>query len=250
MHTIKISVLMDVMLGCNEDDIYTGDILLYQSNTPSSSIQRLFTDSMWNHIGIAVRLSDPNDYNSVVSGSEGFLCSLDFIDTNTLDVITRSITTGMALIPLGIMRSRYSRIAVRHLKVEYRDYYIINKILNHIDKFKSDKFVTSTLTILGPILGTSIKTEQNSTFCSENVGYFLKNMGENISIELGLLAPGHFIPSTLPLERYMSYLSIYHKKETALSTTISCILIITIFFLIIVTLLLPRKLPDHMKYIV
>ena len=232
---------MDPMTQCNENDIYTGDILLYQSNLPSASVQRLFTKSMWNHVGIAVRLNDPNDYNTVISGNKGFLCSMDFINAMTPDVITRTLSTGLVIIPISVMRLRYSRIAVRPLLDKYRDYYIISKILNHIEKYKHDKFVTNPLTMLGPILGTSLKTETFSSFCSENVGYFLINMGESIhSHHLGILAPRDFIPSILSLKTYNSYMYIYHESTTSLSSTISPILIITLLFLIIVTYLLPR----------
>jgi len=233
---------MDVMKPCGEDDIYTGDILLYHSNAVNSNIQRLFTDSMWNHVGVAVRLSDPNDYMSVIQGKNGFLCSMDFINTVTPDVITRTITSGLNLIPIAIMKSRYARIAVRPLKEEYRDYYIVTKILDHIEKFKKDKFVTNPITMLGPLLGTSIKTNTYSSFCSENVGHFLANMGESIPInDMGLLAPRDFIPDMLELAKYRAHMYILQSFDTSLSSNISPIIIITLFFLIIITYLLPRN---------
>jgi len=234
---------MDPMNECNENDIYTGDLLLYQSNEPSSIMQRLFTKSMWNHVGIAVRLKDPNDYTSIISGNEGFLCTMDFINIITPDVITRTMTDGFIIVPLGVMRIRYSRIAVRPILEKYRDYYIVSKILHHVEKFKQDKFVTNPLTILGPVLGTSLKTERYSSFCSENVGYFLTSMGEDIHIKnLGLLAPRDFIPDILFLNKYQHHLLIYQEVDNTLSSIISPIIIITLFFLIIVTYLLPRHI--------
>jgi len=240
---------MDTMDVYDENDICTGDILLYQSNSPSSNIQRLCTKSMWNHVGIAVRLSDPNDYTSVVSGNVGFLCSLDFVNVPTLDVVSRSKNTGLALVPIGLMKVKYSSIAVRPLIKKYSGYYIVEKILEHIENHKNDSFA-SILTVIGPWIGTSLRTENTTTFCSENVGQFLISMGEEIKhTNLGLMAPRDLAPDALELIKYENQLYMYNKKYSPLSETIATLLLLTIIIVIIVTYFLPRNFDDRLKYI-
>lgn len=155
------------------DSIKTGDVFLFSSNTPTATILRVFTGSLYNHVGIAIRLD--RQKNIVLDASPD--STLYVLEINTMardDILTGRKMHGMTLSDFEWVQIRYNQVAVRRLDDSLRKPSMIPLIWEFIRKYHGYEFVKGFLPFIAvwaemPLNGVALGSNM---FCSEKTAYF------------------------------------------------------------------------------
>src|ERR1700722_17457012 len=67
----------------SHDQIKTGDVLLFSSNSATGFLLRTLSNSQWNHVGVAIRLIPPEDDTQEYKISLDEEGKLYILETNT-----------------------------------------------------------------------------------------------------------------------------------------------------------------------
>jgi hypothetical protein len=256
----------------NQHSIKTGDVLLFSGNAPGGFLVRTFVSSMWNHVGIAVRvlkLPDPNNMQKFIYKisltEEGELYVYETNTYSRLDDILGDETTGPGFTHYNFIFSKYNRVAVRKLNDVFRTEKFASLIWEFAEFKKYNKFPKSGLPFLAVWLGISLKDNNldDDMFCSELTAFFylycvgkqyeevtntkfdgqLKTLFGSDSPTTGdKFTPGHYAANHTPNA------CIFFDSETDVYTnyadfwsTIICPIIFAIILIVIVFLTLPNR---------
>lgn len=231
--------------------ILTGDSLLFSSNTSTGFMLKMFTSSLWNHSGIAVRI---NDDGEIVLDSGGKLYVLEINTWERTDAITGKKVLGVGYSDFEWVKKRYNIIVVRAMKEIYRKDKIINRIDKFVSLYRGYEFTTDIEPFLSVWLGVELMEDsgrEKSMFCSEFMSYFYMYILRMNSVEevMGptillprLCAPKHFSYEFTPLSPvFVPHDKIVYIEYCDIGPCLVPILIITFFVLAIVWMTIPRK---------
>lgn len=198
------------------DSVLTGDVLLFTSNTATGFLLRTATSSVWNHVGIAIRLLPDK---RVSGGSDGELYVLELNSGKRYDVLTDTSMDGMTLTEIKWVIPRYNAIAVRRLSSSYRTSKMLSLTASFISKNHGISFSQGLLPFISVWLGIPFAGEnreiegRKELFCSEMTAqyyrYCIKNndfdcctltqlFGYNAPELSSLYIPEHFSSTLTP----------------------------------------------------
>lgn len=149
-------------------NIRTGDVILFCGNTPTGVMLKLFTSSVWNHVGIAVRL-DQNKRVTIDGTGTLFI-----LETNTnlrLDEVSGKEVRGLGYSSLDYCFRNYNKICIRRLKEKYRVPKLIETTENFYKNNFSIEFPNETMPFVNAWLGIKLLPSMCSVgknkFCSQ-----------------------------------------------------------------------------------
>lgn len=163
----------------NLDGIQTGDILVMSGSLPVQQMIKLITASKWNHVGIAVWVSETS--NTVLTDASGIalnnqdrarLMCFESNNDPVYDLLSGQVKDGVRLIPIEHNIQYQERIDVVHLNAErtpdfLERFYTFMLAKSHLSYEPSlFKLLTATLRFV-------IDTRKSSVFCSELVAEYL-----------------------------------------------------------------------------
>lgn len=231
--------------------MYTGDALLFSSNTSTGFFLKTFTSSMWNHSGIAIRI---DSRGNIRLDNKGRLYVLEINTWERVDAITGEKVVGAGYSDYDWVKARYNIIAVRQLKPEYRRRCIISRISNYVNKNRGCKFSTEMEPFLSVWLGIELTddTREDSMFCSEFMYYFysyILRFKPDHSTILGkcvikprLCAPKHFSTEFSPDSTiFLSSDHILYIQYSDFLPSVLSVLIISFFLLTIIWMSLSSR---------
>lgn len=149
------------------EEIETGDTILFSGNSSISTFLKIFTTSKWNHVGIAVKVS-----NNRITEREGDLYVMEISPSERLNHLDSKNTKGVSIIPITSSLFRYNSIKVRKINKIDRD--ITNLTYDFAQRYKDCKFNNSIKRSLKVWLGINSKDDGESAFCSELVYKFYR----------------------------------------------------------------------------
>jgi len=154
------------------DTIKTGDAVLFSGNTPTGFFLRTFVSSEWNHSGIAVRFVNEGSRKKISLTTEG---ELYILETNTgirHDDIYDDEILGAGFSRADFAFKRYNKIAVRRLHDVFRTEQLARLTLEFMDKFRGNKFPSTSLPFLSVWLGIQLSEPSDEMFCSELMAHY------------------------------------------------------------------------------
>ena len=230
--------------------VRTGDALIFSSNTSTGFALRTFTSSLWNHSGIAIRITDDG---RITLDDTGKMYILEINTWERLDAITGEPTVGAGYSDYDWACKRYNITGVRRLKDEYRQKSIIPLIEAFVNKNRGREFTTDIEPFLSVWLGVKLSSDvdRNTMFCSEFMSYFYMEilgysdlvhvLGKSVPTPQ-LCAPKHFsyeFTPTAPIFEKRD--EIINRRYCDAGPCFIPILIITFFLVIVLWSTLPRK---------
>src|SRR5579872_2323623 len=131
--------------------VNTGDVLLFSSNTVTGFILRTATSSMWNHLGIAVRVRiTPEGTPEVTCSLQDTLCVLELNAVSRFDLLTGELNSGMTLSKFQDLSGGYNHIVVRKLREPFRNHPRFLPLINDfIKKYREYVFADRAAPFLG-----------------------------------------------------------------------------------------------------
>ncbi len=162
-----------------KDEIRTGDVLLFSGNTPTGFLLRFFTSSVWNHVGIAIRLKD----NEITLDNTG---DIYVLETNTgirKDYRNGKYIRGLGFSKLDFSIKNYNRVSVRKLKEKYRDENLKKVTEIFYEKNKISEYPTETLPFINVWLGMKIwDITSKNKFCSHLTVEYYQEILNNLKL--------------------------------------------------------------------
>lgn len=236
------------------EDVRTGDVLLFSSNNPTAFLLRLFTSSLWSHVGIAIRIKD----GEITINQEGDLYVLETNTGERFDVFNKEKIKGVGLSPIDWARKKYNRIDCRPLHPKLRTEEFRLKTNEFIQNYKGVEFPTSILPFISVWLGISVdkKYKSDQMFCSEIATRFydftlgavfdVKDqlspiLGDNLEVEHELVRPGDFSQEYSPESPVFTRdQTLIYQAGADLFYVISQPLILTIFIVVLFLMLINQ----------
>lgn len=243
--------------------IKTGDVILCSSNTRTASLLRLFTGSLWNHVGIAIRLTEQKKISLT---EEGKLYILEINTMERYDVLTNKHMKGMTLSDFEWVQGRYNQIGVRRMKDSLRVPELVQNIETFIAKYHGYEFAKGILPFIGvwmelPLAG---ETRGPTMFCTEKTVYFYDEcvapilskqegvayvpgdlrfmFGEDTPYLHNLYKPNHFTHRGNSKGRLWSgQEEIVLRNYTSVFAALLLPLLFTIIIVVMILLVLPRN---------
>ena len=158
--------------------IKTGDVVMFSGNSPTGFLLKTFVSSEWNHSGVAVRFKKEAGKYTVSLTNEG---ELYILDTNTgirRDDVFGYDTEGAAFSRADQVFSKYNKIAVRHLRENFRNEELAALTMEFSKKYRGNLFPGSVLPFISvwlgiPFLEKEISPQKSEDmFCSELTAYY------------------------------------------------------------------------------
>lgn len=158
----------------NTNDIRTGDVLLFSSNTGTAFIVRFCTSTEWNHVAVAVRI---NSKKQITIDETGELYVLEINTFPRKDAISGEMRIGAAYSEFQWVAERYNRVTVRPMRDKYRTSVFARHIPTFYNKYNESKFseVPADYIRAGCTISNGIEKDHKNTasmFCSEYVARF------------------------------------------------------------------------------
>lgn len=254
-------------------NVKTGDVILFSGNATGGFIVKTFVSSMWNHVGIAVRLinipTDSNPHKKKISLTEEG--DLYIYETNTYtrwDDFLQQHSNGPGFTKSEFIFGKYNLIAVRKLNDIFRTERFAELVLEFSHAKKNQNFPKSGLPFLAVWLGIPMKSSNcnmdTEMFCSElTATFYAKCVGPLYESIIGApfdgnpstlfgrgspttsdtYTPGHYSYANTPNSCIFSGKEeIIYKKHSSLFCTIWKPIIILIFLAIIIYITLPKHI--------
>lgn len=157
-----------------KNEIRTGDVLLFSSNTSTGFLTKLFTSSIWNHVGIAIRIRDDK---TISITNEGTLYVLEINTWPRLDAVSGKEEVGAAYSDYDWVCKRYNTVAVRKLREKYRSSSLITSIPSFKKRHGNVTFTSTTWDYFATGIGIQSqedieKKNRDTMFCSEYIAMF------------------------------------------------------------------------------
>lgn len=188
-------------------NVNTGDILLFARTSFQSNWFRMFTDSPYEHVGIAIRLKldpeemrDKNVFDHLVLPGEPFdpmkthLYVMDqMMKEEDYDYLTGEYTAGFRIAAFNSRCKNYREIMVRSLRSldNERSEKFKEKFITFCEKHRGRKFLKGKMNILKFWLGKE-PDEKDGLTCSSLAADFMRDvLGKNVYLYLG---PKDFLP--------------------------------------------------------
>ena len=155
------------------DSVKTGDVILCSSNTPTATVLRLFTGSLYNHVGVAIRLDDAK--NIILDARpDSKLCVMEINTMARHNILTGTVMKGMTLSDFEWVQVRYNQMAVRRMDDSLRQPALIPLIWAFIRRYHGYEFASGLMPFISvwaeyPLSGIS---RGRNMFCSEKTAYF------------------------------------------------------------------------------
>lgn len=92
-------------------DVKTGDTLFFSNNTATGFILKTGTSSLWNHVGLAVRILN----EKITRDDKGELYVFDINSGTRYDPIFKKQVTGASFVSIQKMKKKYNLISYRSL---------------------------------------------------------------------------------------------------------------------------------------
>lgn len=250
------------------NSVKTGDILLFQSNTPTAFILRTFTSSHWNHAGAAVRIKTDG---TVSLDETGLLFVLELNSGKRYDIISQTEMTGLTLTGIQYVVGKYNTISVRRMRDHLRTVEFGAAVAKFITKHHGHDFSDSFLPFISvwlgiPFAGDKRRNEQGKRelFCSEMLAYFYDNCAGPIEAQRTkkpykendfrllfgpeapeiacLYKPGHYSLELTPeCPLFESSEKIIYKVYADVGVVIVQPLLLVLLALVILAMVLPRN---------
>lgn len=237
------------------EQVKTGDILLFSSNSPTGFLLRTFTSSVWNHVGIAVRyILDKSGRCKIVEGREGKLCVLETNACKRYDPFLNEEVVGVGFSSFEYIKEKYNRIDVRMINDDIIPNHFPTKLTKFAKKYRGLRFPNRLSPFLSVWLGIEIiKKDPETIFCSELVAqYIVECLAEMIYDEYSgklsniidkdlpensnMYIPAHYDIEKAPIAKILKEQeTIYISEADLWYVIIPPLLIILIVMLIIAT---------------
>lgn len=121
-------------------DVKSGDTLFFSNNTATGFILKTGTSSLWNHVGIAIRID--ND-NKISTDNTGKLYVFDINSGTRYDPIFKKEINGASYVNIEVMMKKYNIISYRSIIDEFRkSVYFRDRVENFIKHNLGCKFTT------------------------------------------------------------------------------------------------------------
>lgn len=98
-------------------DVKSGDTLFFSNNTATGFILKTGTSSLWNHVGIAIRIINDNEISTT---KEGKLYVFDINSGTRYDPIFKKEISGASYVDIEVMMKKYNIISYRSIIDEFR----------------------------------------------------------------------------------------------------------------------------------
>lgn len=235
------------------ENIKTGDILLFSSNSPTGFLLRTAISSIWNHVGIAVRyIRDENGRCKIVEGSEGILSVFETNACERYDAFVEKNIIGAGFSSIEHIMKKYNRVDVRVVNNDVIPGYFATRLTRFTKKYRGYRFPSDFKPFVSVWLGLELfpkNMSEDNMFCSELVAqYIIECLSENLFEEyngnlsniLGkslpsssnMYTPAHFDISLSPLGKILrEQITIYMSKADLLYIILPPLLLILIFIL-------------------
>jgi len=220
-----------------DEDIKTGDLLLFSSTGLLSSTIKAFTFSKWNHIGIAcwcnLLMKDGSIKQDLFCYEMG---SQEYEDLMTRTVVDK----GVRLVRLANIAEMYDLIAVRKINRRFikGDDSFINEFKNFMQKWKSLPF-PNPLTLLKAYVFKP-GYDNGQVTCAHLSALMLEHMKLiELNMDPSQLSPGHFSHEsrTFPDDIYLDKETIIYRDTRWLEKRQLFIFVIVIVLIIILILI-------------
>lgn len=159
------------------DKVKTGDILFFSNNTATGFLLRTCVSTMWNHVGIAIRVHSSTDqydheHERISLTEEGQLYVLEINTGKRRDALSGNTMVGAAFSSLDVISQRYNFVAVRRLHDNFRTPELAKNTVEFADKYRGYEFTKGVLPFISvwlgiPLAGTETRNETSEMFCSE-----------------------------------------------------------------------------------
>jgi hypothetical protein len=236
--------------ACTVDisEVRTGDVLLFSSNTSTGFVLKTFTSSMWNHAGIAVRISDSDQ---VTTDGSGKLYVLEINTWERTDAITGDKVKGAAYSDYDWVKTRYNLISFRRMNDKYRTEAFVDKLRRVVDATRGCKFTQDISPFISVWLGVQLdgdhrlpRSRPHTMFCSEYMAYIYcecLELGDNSMADIfgydgphipSLCSPKHYSSSVTPNSKIFQCKDVViHRFYSSPESVLTPILVITFFFI-------------------
>lgn len=159
------------------ESVRTGDILFFCNNTATGFLLRTCVSTMWNHVGIAIRVHSSTDqydheYERISLSGDGELYVLEINTGERKDVLTNDNVIGAGFSSLDVIGQRYNFVAVRRLHDNFRTLDLAKNTVNFANKYRGYEFTKGVLPFISvwlgiPLSGIETRHETSEMFCSE-----------------------------------------------------------------------------------
>lgn len=258
--------------------VRTGDMMLFSNNTATGFLLRTFTSSLWNHVGVAVRLKEARDnvtlspegiWQRISLTSEGTLYVLEINTAPRLDALSGEEVVGSGLSSYSWVARRYNTIAVRPLHENLRTYSLARRTVTFVQEYRGWVFTKGFLPFISVWLGIPLEGDKKDEsrremFCTElSVYYYLyalrpivqhrRSHGPRTRIDLphlfgsgcpdnpALFTPEHFTYALSPFSPIFSApeFTIQTEPADALVVLFQPLILLLAFF-VLLYMVLPR----------
>lgn len=224
-------------------DIETGDIVLFSSNTPTGFLLRTATQSIWNHIGIAIRYRK----NKIISGNKGKICILETNSCHRYDPLKKEYLQGLGFSSWKSLLKKYNRIDIRKINRNLLSDDFLERLNSFAEKYRHWHFPKSFMPFLSAWLKMDfgdLGVEEKSMFCSQVVGRYLYEcilhpFNSDIRIQgipksFSHHIPKHYDITSSPSDKcLLEQINVWNQQCDLLYVIISPILIILFLILIL-----------------
>lgn len=233
------------------DDVKTGDVILFSGDLLTGQMLKFFTNSKWNHGGIAIRIDDDK-----VVKEGGSLCIFEINTDQKIDVITGNSSVGIGVFSFDSVMKIYHTFYIRRLDERYRDIFISN-FMDFYKNSSSLKFNKKIKKFMGGWAGIALDTdtEEDGVFCTEMMAMCYEFcFGEHISsilsipfLERQICTPSHYISTSSPLSIYFTNDDVIRRpNKVSKLSTLTLILVMTLIgvSIIILSIIILNKIIE------
>lgn len=229
--------------------VKTGDTLFFSNNTATGFILKTGTSSLWNHVGIAVRLLN----GKVSTDYRGNLYVYDINSGTRYDPIFKKEVTGASFVSIETMKKKYNLISYRSIIDNLRsNENFIEKVNTFVTDNLGCKFTSGLFAFISAwwnfdcLFQTQNSSDKKDKFCTQLVIDFymycfdttIDNLfTSNAPSESRLFSPELMSISDAPC--YENHITNVYKTPCDLLTIILLPVIFVLLLLLVLWYLLP-----------
>jgi hypothetical protein len=264
---ILIIVIKKMKIHNSYYDVKTGDTLFFSNNTATAFILKSGTSSLWNHVGLAIRIKDiKSDGTFTIStDNEGKLYVFDINSGSRYDPIFKKKIEGASFVTMEKMMRKYNIIAYRSIIDTFlHQPGFVDRVLTYITTNLGCKFTSGLRAFIGAwwnmdclfkIDYNSDNNEENkvnevnkasSKFCTQLViDFYTECFDHDLNTLFTNQSPDEsklFSPelmSSVPCPCYRNKITTVYESYCDLITVILLPVIIILLFIVLLWYFLP-----------